>query len=467
MASLLSDRRDIWRRRRLGRVGGRRSLALVLAVCAGLALTVPTAAVKLPDTDTPATDLRISLGELLAEHAYLVLGDMRATALDAPDQPALSAALASNTAALAGAIASVYGAQAGDTFQTLWSRHIDLLVRYADAARRHDPGAADAARSGLGEYRVAFSAFLAGANHHLSADGESQALQLHIDQLTAFADADYGQAYVAARAAYAHMFGLGDDLASAIAKQYPRRFPGAKVAFSPAAELRLTLDRLLGEHLVLSAEAMRSGIDGTLDSAASQAALDANTADLSAAVGSVYGGQAASAFSDLWATHTRVYVGYIAALRSDDAAAQAEALTSLGAYNEQVATFLGGANPRLDPATVSTMIAHHVQALVGMADAYAAKDYDRGVATIREAYRHMFDVGDALAAAIAGQFPDRFLDLRDLPDTDAVVPVPSPATPDATPWLLLTLAAAAVVLEQRTAGFRHVRSRTRRSSLPG
>lgn len=459
------DRSDIGRRSPPARARGRRSLALIVAVCASVALTAPVTAVAPPDTDTPATDLRISLGEMLAEHAYLVLGDMRATALDAPDRPALTTALASNTTALAETIASVYGAPAGDTFRTLWSQHIDLLVRYAEAVRSHDQGAADAARSGLGEYRAAFSAFLAGANHHLSADGESQALQLHIDQLTAFADADYGQAYVAARAAYAHMFGLGDDLARAVAKQFPGRFPGAKVAFSPAAELRLTLDRLLGEHLVLSAEAMRSGLAGKPDSAASQAALDANTADLSAAVGSVYGAQAASAFSELWASHTRVYVGYIAALRRDDAAAQADALTSLGAYNEQVATFLAGANSRLDPAAVSTLIAHHVQALVGMADAYAAKDYDRGVATIREAYRHMFDVGDALAAAIAGQFPDRFQDLRDLPDTDSVVAEQSGATSNVFIWLLLILAGA-VMVEER-AGFRHLRSIRRRSSRSG
>lgn len=396
---------------------GHRCPALVLALCGALTFSGSVTAIETPDTNTPATGLRISLSESLAEHAYLVLGAMRATALDAPDAPALSDALASNSTALADVIASVYGQAASTRFAALWDQHVDLLVRYAGAVRDHDDPAATAARQGLDSYVAAFDTFLADATHRSSGAGESHAVQLHVAQLRAFADADYTDAYVAARAAYAHMFELGDDLARTIGKQFPDRFPGAQVAFSPAAELRVTLDRLLGEHLVLSAEAMRSGIAGTPDIAAAQAALDANTTDLKTAIAKVYGSEAGATFGELWATHTRVYVAYVDALRRKDAPAQADALTRLRAYNEQVAAFLAGANPNLDRAGVSTMIAHHVQALIAMADAYQAGDYVRGVSTIREAHRHMFEVGDALAAAIAAQFPGRFRDLR-LPPTD-------------------------------------------------
>src|SRR5215211_6850524 len=58
---------------------------------------------------------------------------------------------------------------------------------------------------------------------------------------------------------------------------------------SPAAELRVDLDRLLAEHAFLTIEQMRSGLIGAPDFEAAAKAVEANSTEVAAAIGSVYG----------------------------------------------------------------------------------------------------------------------------------------------------------------------------------
>jgi predicted small secreted protein len=61
----------------------------------------------------------------------------------------------------------------------------------------------------------------------------------------------------------------------------------------PAADLRVTLDTLLGEHALLAIAASQKGLDGDPDFEAAAAALDANSVEVSQAIGAVYGDEAA------------------------------------------------------------------------------------------------------------------------------------------------------------------------------
>ena len=176
----------------------------------------------------------------------------------------------------------MYGGDAGARFRDLWDLHITLLLAYADAARAGNSGRMEAARDGLGRYMSDLGELLAELNPALDADVEAEALQAHIDQITAFADGDYADAYAAYRVAFSHMFHLGDHLALEIVRQFPARFSAGPDAFSPRSDLRLALDRLLGEHLVLAAEAMRAGVRQSPAFEAARESLDANSGDLAA-----------------------------------------------------------------------------------------------------------------------------------------------------------------------------------------
>ena len=87
---------------------------------------------------------------------------------------------------------------------------------------------------------------------------------------------------------------------------------------------------------------------------------------------------------------------------------------------------MASANPELSEAAVAGLIGMHTRSLMEMVDRYKASDYGSANAIAAEAYAHMFDVGEALAAAIAAQLPTRFGDLKELPRTDTA---PAPEHP--------------------------------------
>jgi hypothetical protein len=358
---------------------------------------------------------------------------IRAETLGRPEAAAIQAALDDNSAELTGAIASVYGDAGGDAFDELWQRHITLLVDHAAAQRDGDTAAAREALSGLTDFRHEFAMFLAGANPMIEGHAEADAVQLHLDQVIAFSEGDYDKAYEAEREAFRHMFAFGDHLAQAITRQFPDTFTGALVAWSPAATLRLALGRLLGEHLVLSAEAMRALLSRGPDAAAARSALDANSAELAQAIGTYYGDEAEAAFRRVWDKHVEAYLAFIDSYVSDDATARSEALMTLHDYHDEIARFLADANPYLTREAVSGLIRRHVQSLIAQVEATAAGDHVRAVAMVRSAYDFMFEVGDALAAAIALQFPDQFEEIKSLPPTDAIEGSRSPG------WILVLL----------------------------
>jgi hypothetical protein len=414
--------------------------AIVVILLPGTGAQAPATAAG----DTPATTLRVLLGRLLAEHSFLLMESIRAASLEADDADALDDALDANSGELRDAIASVYGDPAGDRFATLWQEHIDLLVDHAVARRDGRTEEAESALTSLGTFRHEFAAFLAEANPAIDGHGEADAVQLHLDQVIAFSDGDYVKAYEAEREAFSHMFSFGDHLARAIGLQFPERFKGATVAWSPASNLRLALDRLLAEHLVLSAQAMRAGLADGPDASAARGALEENSAELSAAIGTYYGASAASAFQELWSQHVNAYLAYIDAYSASDEAARASALATLHGYHDRIAAFLSDANPHLSRRAVSDLISRHVQALITQVEATAEGDHVRAVATIRGAYAHMFDVGDALSAAIAAQFPEKFKEVKALPPTDSAVAAPRAGL--AGQWWSAAAAAAIVVM---------------------
>ena len=102
---------------------------------------------------------------------------------------------------------------------------------------------------------------------------------------------------------------IGDPLAGAIAKQFPQKFTGA--VDSPAANLRNTLNLALREHAIIAAMATGSALGGRdAEFKAAAGALDANSVDISKAIGSVYGPDAEKAFLPLWRKHIGFVVDY-------------------------------------------------------------------------------------------------------------------------------------------------------------
>jgi hypothetical protein len=423
--------------------------ATAMAIC-----QVPRTAVPLAAT-AQALDLRVALGRLLGEHAFLLMEAIRGD--DAAERTVFETALGENSASLTDAVAGIYGEAAGGRFGELWDRHVRLLLDYGTAARDGDAEGLREARDGLGGYMTQLGRLLAELNPNLDPVQEAQALQAHIDQITAFAEGDYAEAYASHRLAFSHMFELGDHLALEIVRQHPDRFSAGAVAFSPRSDLQLALDHLLSEHMVLAAEAMRAGVRETPEFEAASASLDENTQDLATAIGGVYGADAGSQFREVWREHTSAYLSFVDALGSGDDGEREDSLARLHTYHERIGQFLATANPRLDGAAVSDLIRRHVQALITQAEAAAADDPGRSVAATRDGYEGTFEVGAALADAIARQFPDRFRDLDELPFTDGLPEPGTQAVPLPLLAALLLTVAVWFVLTVRVRGGRWAR----------
>jgi hypothetical protein len=98
-------------------------------------------------------------------------------------------------------------------------------------------------------------------------------------------------------------------------------------AGTKAAELRTGLNALLSEHVILAASATGAALGGRdAEFKAAAAALDANSVDLSKAIGSVYGQGAEDAYLPLWRRHIGFFVDYTVGVATKDTAKQDKAV---------------------------------------------------------------------------------------------------------------------------------------------
>lgn len=175
-----------------------------------------------------------------------------------------------------------------------------------------------------------------------------------------------------------------------------------------AADLRVTLNALEREHVNLAAAATRRGFQGDPDFQAAAAQLDANSKEIAAAVGSVYGPEAEQQFYEIWASHIGFFVDYTVAAKSGNQAGMDKAVADLGGYQNAIADFLSEANPNLPRQAVFDLVGEHITLLKGAVDAYGGKDYPTSYAKEHEANVQIGTIADALSGAIVKQNPEKF-----------------------------------------------------------
>ncbi|WP_188456962.1 copper amine oxidase [Virgibacillus oceani] len=366
-----------------------------------------------PAVETAAVDLRADLGHLLSEHAFLAIEAMRNGAAGSEDFEASVGALKANTEDLSAAIASVYGDEAGQSFNDMWSAHIGYFVDYVNATAEGDKEAKQAALDELSQYRKDFSKFLETATgERLEAGSLAEGLQMHVNQLIGAFDSyvaeDYQKAYEHEREAISHMHMVAKGLSAAIVDQFPDKFNDT-MAVTPAGDLRADLSYLLSEHAGLAVVAMQNGIEGTPDFEASTKALSANTEDLSAAIASVYGDEAGQAFQDMWSEHIGYFVDYVNATAEENEDAKQEALDNLAMYKENFSKFIEEATGgQVEASALAEGLQMHADQLIGSFDSYAAGTYDEAFSQAREGYGHMYTAAKLLSSGIVAQFPDKF-----------------------------------------------------------
>jgi plastocyanin len=328
-----------------------------------------------------------------------------------PEFEAAAAALDANSVDISKAMGLAYGTEAVAAFLPLWRAHIGMVIDYTTGVAAKDQAKQDKAVADLVGYTEDFGAFLSSANENLPKDVVAGLVKDHVltlkDVIDAQAAGDQMKVYESLRMAMGHMQMVADPLADATAKKFPDTFGGA--ALSPASDLRVALNHLLAEHVFLASSAT-GGALGNREAQfmAAAAQLDANSVDLSKAIGSAYGPDAEAAFLPLWRSHIGMVVDYTVGKATQDQAKQDKAVADLVGYTEDFGAFLSGANENLPKDVVAGLVKDHVLTLKDVIDAQAAGDQKMQFMAIRGAGHHMSMIADPLAEATAVKFPDKF-----------------------------------------------------------
>jgi hypothetical protein len=144
------------------------------------------------------------------------------------------------------------------------------------------------------------------------------------------------------------------------------------------------------------------------DTAKARAAADAvaaNARQIADAVGGFYGKPAGARMFDLLAGHWGGVKALTDARAANDGAAERKAMADLQSNVNEIAGFLAGANPNLPENAVQGLLATHVAHHSTQIEQIMSGDMKGEQATWKMMQAHMDTISDALAGAIAKQFP--------------------------------------------------------------
>ena len=142
--------------------------------------------------------------------------------------------------------------------------------------------------------------------------------------------------------------------------------------------------------------------------AAAEKQVVANARQIADAIVPFYGKEAGDKLFGLLAAHYGAVKDYLNATSAGSKAKQDAAYNKLVANAGDIAKFLSGANPNLPYDAVNGLLLAHGGHHVKQIQELKGKKYAEEAQTWEEMKKHMYVIADALAGAIAKQFPAKF-----------------------------------------------------------
>ncbi|MEI7035457.1 hypothetical protein [Fulvimonas yonginensis] len=192
--------------------------------------------------------------------------------------------------------------------------------------------------------------------------------------------------------------------AAAPAMTMPSSTPAAAVPAAP--KLDAAMRALWHGHIVHTRDyALAVHAHDTARAKAAADAVVANAKQIADAVGGFYGKPAGEQMLTLLAGHWGGVKALTDARAAGDQAAQQKAMATLDSNAHAIAAFLAGANPNLPENAVQGLLAAHVAHHATQIQQIMSGDSKGEQSTWQAMQAHMDTVADALASAIAKQFP--------------------------------------------------------------
>ncbi len=195
---------------------------------------------------------------------------------------------------------------------------------------------------------------------------------------------------------------------SAPAPTTPPAVSPASTANVAAPKLQAALRDLWHGHIVHARDyALAVHANKAADAKQAADAVVANAKQISGAVAGFYGKAGGDRMMELLGGHWGAVKALTDARAKGDSAAADKATSDLNANAGEIAKFLSGANPNLPEDTVRGLMlahgAHHSQLI----EQIMAGDTSGEATTWTAMQQHMDMIADALAGAIAKQFPEK------------------------------------------------------------
>ncbi|MET0287755.1 MAG: hypothetical protein ABW352_24920 [Polyangiales bacterium] len=180
---------------------------------------------------------------------------------------------------------------------------------------------------------------------------------------------------------------------------------------SKAADLAVTINLLLGEHLIIAAKTTGAALRGEPakpEYDAYAALLNQNGLDLGELVGQAFGDAAKTTFNGIWSAHNGFFVEYTVGVATNDEAKKTQAVNDLTTkYVPQFSGLVSTATG-LPVTAITPLVTEHVTGTKAIVDAQGAKNYTAEYAATRAAFAHMAMLGNPLAQGVAKQKPADF-----------------------------------------------------------
>jgi hypothetical protein len=175
-----------------------------------------------------AGNLKQDMRKLWTDHVVWTRDYIIAALGDQPDAQAAATRLLKNQEDIGKAVATYYGAPAGQQLTTLLKEHITIAVDLIKAAKAGDKSAQQQADSRWQQNGVQIAEFLSKANPNWPRATLVDMMKMHLstttDEVVARLNKNWDADVRAFDAVYDHILKMSDALTDGIVKQFPEKF---------------------------------------------------------------------------------------------------------------------------------------------------------------------------------------------------------------------------------------------------
>lgn len=182
---------------------------------------------------------------------------------------------------------------------------------------------------------------------------------------------------------------------------------GAAMVSQP--ELQDAMRMLWEEHIVYTRNFIISTLGGLEDAGPIAERLLRNQDDIGNAVKPFYGEEAGKKLTGLLREHILIAADIVTAAKSGDNAKVGKDQERWKKNADEIAVFLGGANPKNWPVqTLKDLLYKHLDYTTAEVVSRLKKDWAADIKAYDQGHAHMLMFADALTDGIVKQFPDEF-----------------------------------------------------------